>query len=116
MFNIFSLLGILGFAIGLAVSPAFAESPDEQAPPQMDSAQIAEAEAFGAALAGENTPGDRTNDEVRNISLSESGCRSQIHCAADPDRARRVLGALLATMGSRETRPSEGIGLPRTDR
>ncbi len=114
MLKIFSILGAVGFIIGLAASPVFADEARQQAQSgETESAQVAEAEAFGAALAGREAPAERTDDEVRNVSLSTTDCGSRPRCGADPARARQILGTLLATMGTLEARPSDGLGLSK---
>jgi len=117
MFRVFSVLGVIGFLLGLAATPVFAESPGRAGQDgKATETRVADAEALGAAFAGSDAPAERSADTVRQVSLDTDSDRSSASIAADPDRARRVLGALLASMGTLETKPAEGIGLPKTPR
>jgi hypothetical protein len=116
MFRVFSVFSVIGFLLGLAATPVFAESPG---PSGQDNhpgeTRVADAEALGAAFAGSSPQTERPTETMRQVSLDTEDSRNA-RSAADPGRARKILGALLASMGTRETRPSEGIGLPKAAR
>ncbi|HKJ74316.1 MAG TPA: hypothetical protein VKA19_09400 [Alphaproteobacteria bacterium] len=112
MLKIFSAVAVLGFLIGLAATPVLAESLKPQ--PSNDTSSkaiIDDAEAAGAALGG--APASTTQDRGTVRAISAPRCANGPRCIIpDPERARRVLGALLASMGTLETKPEHEIGLP----
>ena len=114
MFRVFSVISVIGFLLGLAATPVFAQSSGQDG--RAKEARIADAEALGTAFAGNDAQTEQPTEAVRQVSLDADDSRSAGNVAADPNRARRVLGALLAGMGTLETKPSEGIGLPKTAR
>jgi hypothetical protein len=106
MLRTFAAFAVVGFLLGVAIFPAFAESLD----PRPEQAATSEARDIGAALGGQETASesdDTAAPGVRTVSVSAKAqrCISGDVCAADPESARRVLGALLASMGTREARP-----------
>jgi hypothetical protein len=117
MFRVFSIFAVTGFLLGLAATPVFAESPGSSAQNNpAGETRVADAEALGAAFAKSGPRAERSSETVRQVALDADDSNSARSSATDPNRARRVLGALLAGMGTLETKPSEGIGLPKTAR
>ena len=117
MFRVFSIFSVIGFLLGLAATPVFAESPGPSGQDnRTGETRVADAEALGAAFAGSGPRTEQATETMRQVSLDTDDSRSAGISAADPGRARKVLGALLASMGTRETKPSEGIGLPKAAR
>jgi hypothetical protein len=116
MLKTFAAFAAIGFLIGMAIFPAFAESLDPQA-----ERTTTEARDIGAALGGQEAAADIDEAPTPDagavpVSVKAQRCMSGGTCAADPETARRVLGALLASMGTRETRPVRHLGVPMASR
>jgi hypothetical protein len=110
MLKILSAVAVVGFLIGFAAYPVFAESPESQAGQGLGTDRdVAQAQALGGELGGRDF--GPTEDEevardpapgVRSVSASARNCTTVGSCVANPEQARRVLGALLASMGRHE--------------
>lgn len=118
MFRVFFSLTVLGFLLGLVATPVFAGSLETQASglTVADARDSDEAE-IGAALSGmEAAPNEDSVAGIRSVSDQVGTSCMTARCMADPDNARRILGALLASMGTLETQPDTEPGLPTSSR
>ena len=114
MFRIFLSVAVVGFLIGLAVTPVFAGPLASGTGGSAGAeAQGSDTGTIGAALAGlDSSSEDARSPSARTVSARLDRPCSEASCAADADSARRILGALLASMGSLETKPDTEPGLP----
>ena len=79
------------------------------------SPEAADGGTLGAALGGsERTGRDEGATGVRQVADRDEAAKvcAAARCDADPENARRILGALLASMGSLSTPPDTEPGLP----
>jgi hypothetical protein len=119
MLKIFSAIAVVGLLIGLAATPVFAESPESQAGQKIAADRpVSEAAALGGELGGRRFASDQESTSTRDatpgvhpIADSPRGCLTEGGCVADPESARRVLGAILASMGAREAPPAKMVDL-----
>jgi hypothetical protein len=105
MLKIFLSVALVGFLLGIAAVPAFADPLDRSG----------ETAALGAALGGSERPSlNEGATAVRQISDRDDMAKDCVtaRCDADPENARRILGALLASMGTLATQPDTEPGLP----